>query len=119
MIFVKLQDRTKSFAVSIIAFFSALPKTEVARTIGRQLLRSGTSVDSKLSGHLSCRSSTDFVSKISIVLQETDETSFWLELLVEVAGSSINSKCRSRFAAECEELLKIFAASRATAKANR
>jgi four helix bundle protein len=114
----KLQDRTKQFAVSIIRFCSSLlPKTEVARTIGRQLLRSGTSVAANYRAACRARSSADFVSKISIVLEEADETLFWLELLAEaeVVGPS---ECRF-LRAECEELLKIFAASLATAKANR
>ena len=113
----QLQDRTKRFAVSIIRFFSQLPKTEVARTIGRQLLRSGTSVAANYRAVCRARSSPDFVSKISVVLEETDETLFWLELLVEAAVLD-QSKCQTLHA-ECEELLKIFAASLATAKANR
>jgi len=112
----KLQDRTKAFAVSIIAFFSDLPKTEVTRTIGRQLLRSGTSVAANYRAACRARSSTDFISKISVVLEETDETLFWLELLVQ-AQVIDQSRCQS-LRAECEELLKIFAASRATAKTN-
>jgi four helix bundle protein len=113
----QLQDRTKRFAVSIIRFFSKLPKTEVARTIGRQLLRSGTSVAANYRAACRARSSADFVSKISVVLEETDETLFWLELLVEAAVID-QSQCQALHK-ECEELLKIFAASLAMAKANR
>ena len=113
----QLQDRTKRFAVSIIGFFSELPKTEVARTIGRQLLRSGTSVAANYRAACRARSSTNFISKISVVLEETDETLFWLELLVEAALLD-QSRCQILHD-ECEELLKIFAASLATAKANR
>jgi four helix bundle protein len=113
----KLQDRTKKFAVSIIRFFSALPKTEIARTIGRQLLRSGTSVAANYRAACRARSSADFISKISVVLEESDETLFWLELLVE--AGVINPAQSKSLIAECQELLKIFAASLATAKANR
>lgn len=113
----QLQDRTKRFAVSIIAFCSELPKNEAARTIGRQLLRSGTSVAANYRAACRARSSADFISKISVVLEETDETLFWLELLVEAAVIG-QSKCRM-LQTECEELLKIFAASLATAKGNR
>jgi four helix bundle protein len=59
----------------------------------------------------------DFISKISIVLEEADETLFWLELLVD--ADIIESRLTSRLSAECHELLKIFSASLATAKANR
>ena len=113
----KLQNRTKAFTVSIIAFFTELPKTEVARTIGRQFLRSGTSVAANYRAACRARSSADFISKISIVLEETDETLFWLELLVE-ADVIGESGCRV-LRIECNELLKIFAASLATAKRNR
>jgi four helix bundle protein len=79
----KLQDRTKRFAVQVIRFFSGLPKTEAARTIGRQLLRSGTSVAANYRAACRARSSADFISKISIVVEEADETLFWLELLMQ------------------------------------
>ena len=113
----KLQDRTKRFAVSIIQFFSELPKTEVARTIGRQLLRSGTSVAANYRAVCGARSSADFISKISVVLEEADETLFWLELLAE--ARVINPAESKLLSAECGELLKIFSASLATAKGNR
>ena len=113
----KLQDRTKRFAVSTIQFFSHLPKTEAARTIGRQLLRSGTSVAANYRAACRARSSADFISKISIVLEETDETLFWLELLVE--ADVVNPAQTKPLYIECEQLLKIFSASLATATANR
>jgi four helix bundle protein len=113
----KLQDRTKRFAVSIVRFFSSLPKTEEARIIGRQLLRSGTSVAANYRSACRARSSADFISKISIVLEETDETLFWLELFVE--ATVVRPAQTKPLAAECQELLRIFSASLATAKANR
>ena len=113
----QLQDRTKRFAISIIRLSSELPKTDVARTIGRQLVRSGTSVAANYRAACRARSSADFISKISIVLEETDETLFWLELLGE--ASVIQSTISDAVRAECEELLRIFAASLATAKGNR
>ncbi|PYL18487.1 MAG: hypothetical protein DME30_03185 [Verrucomicrobia bacterium] len=63
------------------------------------------------------RSSADFISKISVVSKEADETLFWLELLID--SELITSKKVESLMAECEELLKIFAASLATAKQNR
>ena len=79
----ELQDRTKRFAVAVVRFFSRLTKTEAARVIGRQLLRAGTSVAANYRAAWRARSAADFISKISIVLEETDETLFWLELLVD------------------------------------
>jgi len=79
----ELQDRTKKFAVRIIRAFSALPKTEEARVLGRQFLRSGTAVAANYRAACRTRSAADFISKISVVTEEADETLFWLELLVE------------------------------------
>jgi four helix bundle protein len=79
----ELQDRTKKFALRIINAFSRLPKTEAARVIGRQFLRSGTSVAANYRAACRARSAADFISKISVVVEEADETLFWLELVVE------------------------------------
>lgn len=113
----ELQDRTKKFALRIIRAFSRLPKTEEARVLGRQFLRSGTSVAANYRAACRARSAADFISKISVVVEEADETLFWLELIVE-AGLS-KAKTVEPLLLECGELLKIFSASLATAKANR
>jgi four helix bundle protein len=113
----ELQTRTKRFAVAVIRFFSNLPKNEAARVIGRQLLRSGTSIAANYRAACRSRSAADFISKINVVLEETDETLFWLELLVE--AQLVDSRATANLSAECDELLKIFSASLATAKANR
>lgn len=113
----ELQDRTKKFALRIISAFSRLPKLEEARVLGRQFLRSGTSVAANYRAACRARSAADFISKISIVVEETDETLLWLELLVE--GKLVRAEKLEPLIAECEELLKIFSASLATATANR
>ena len=113
----ELQDRTKRFAVAVVRFFSRLPKTEAASVIGRQLLRAGTSVAANYRAACRARSAADFISKISIVREETDETLFWLELLVD--ADIVEPRLTSGLSSECHELLKIFSASLATAKANR
>jgi four helix bundle protein len=113
----ELQTRTKRFAVAVIRFFSNLPKNEAARVIGRQLLRSGTSIAANYRAACRSRSAADFISKINVVLEETDETLFWLELLVE--AQLVDSRATANLSAECDELLKILSASLATAKANR
>jgi len=113
----QLQDRTKKFAVRIIEAFTRLPKNEAARTLGRQFLRSGTSIAANYRAACRARSGADFISKIAIVTEETDETLFWFELLVE--SKLISAKLVEPLMAECAELLKIFSASLATAKANR
>lgn len=104
-----LQNRTKAFA--------RLPKDEAVRVIGRQFLRSGTSLAANYRAACRSRSAADFISKISVVAEETDETLFWFELLVEAELAKKN--LIGPLMKECQELLKIFSASLATAKRNR
>src|SRR6202162_6028930 len=113
----QLQDRTKKFAVRIIKAFAKLPKDEATRVIGRQFLRSGTSVAANYRAACRARSAADFISKISTVAEEADETRFWLELLLE--ADLVQAKVVGSLLVEYEELVKIFSASLATAKANR
>jgi four helix bundle protein len=112
-----LQNRTKRFAIQIIKSFAVLPKTEETRVIGRQFLRSGTAVAANYRSACRARSHADFISKLAIVVEEADETLFWIELLVDsklVPRDTVESLLR-----ECHELVKIFASSLATAKSNR
>lgn len=113
----QLQTRTKKFAVRIVKAFARLPRQEVVRIIGRQFLRSGTSLAANYRAACRARSAADFISKISVVTEEADETLFWFELLVE--SELVKMKLVEVLMSECEELLKIFSASLATAKANR
>src|SRR6266571_546840 len=113
----QLQDRTKKFAIRVIKAFARLPRDEAARIIGRQFLRSGTSVAANYRAACRARSLADFISKLSVVLEEADETLFWLDLLADskiVSPDSVKS-VRS----ECNELVKIFSSSLRTAKSNR
>ena len=113
----QLQDRTKKFAVRIIKAFARLPRDEAVRIIGRQFLRAGTSLAANYRASCRSRSKADFISKISVVTEEADETLFWFELLVE--SELIKPTILEPLMTECEELLKIFSASLATAKSNR
>ena len=114
---VDLQGRAKRFAIDIICAFTGLPKTGEARVIGRQFLRSGTAVAANYRAACRARSKAEFISKMGVVVEEADETDFWLELLVDgkvVAAASVKA-----LRDECRELLRIFSSSLATAKANR
>jgi four helix bundle protein len=113
----QLQDRTKTFAVRIIHAFTALPKLEAARIIGRQFLRSGTSVAANYRAASRARSKAEFISKLGIVLEEADETLFWLDLLVD--SGLVRSEVVETLRVECNELVRIFSSSLATAKSNR
>jgi four helix bundle protein len=86
----QLQDRTKAFAVRIIKSFANLPKDEATRIIGRQFLRSGTSLAANYRSACRARSAADFISKISVVTEEADETLFWFELLSEAELVKMN-----------------------------
>ena len=109
-----LKVRTKEFALQIIRLFRTLPRTEEARVIGRQILRSGTSIGANYRAACRSRSKAEFISKVSIVLEEADETVFWLELLSQ---SEISSKTKIEgLLAEANELTSIFVTSLRTSK---
>jgi four helix bundle protein len=86
-----LKDRTRDYALAIIVLFSQLPKRTETQVIGRQLLRSGTSVGAQYREAVRAKSDADFISKIEGSLQELEETEYWLELLGE---SGLFSKAR-------------------------
>ena len=112
-----LKGRTQEFALRIIRLWRALPRTDDARVIGRQLLRSGTSVGANYRAACRARSKPDFVSKMGIVLEEADETAYWLELVIKadlLPEKKVNDLLR-----EANELVSISVASLRTAKATR
>lgn len=78
----ELKQRTKDFGLRTIRLVSALPKSDVARTIGRQLLRCGTSVGANYRAACRARSAAEFVAKLGIVIEEADESGYWLELVL-------------------------------------
>jgi four helix bundle protein len=78
-----LRERTKQFALRVIKVYSARPKNDLAWTLGKQLLRSGTSVAANFREASRARSDAEFVAKLGIVEQELDESLLWLELIVE------------------------------------
>jgi len=109
-----LRLRTKQFALAIIRLCRSLPRSEEARILGKQLLRSGTSVGANYRAACRARSKAEFVAKLGIVLEESDETVFWLELLQESHVGSPESV--RQLAKEADELTSIFVASLRTAK---
>jgi len=109
-----LKDRTKRFALAVIRLCRALPRSQESSIITRQLLRSATSVGANYRAVCRARSTADFVSKLGIVLEEADETLFWIELLVE-SGAARPEKISS-VRREANELVSIFVASLRTAK---
>jgi four helix bundle protein len=79
----ELRARTKKFALRIIRLFRKLPRSPEAQVLGKQVLRSGTSVGANYRAAGRSRSSAEFSAKIGIVLEEADETVFWIECLIE------------------------------------
>ena len=112
-----LRDRTKSFALRIIRLFSALPKNEAARVLGRQMLRSGTSVGAHCREGYRSRSDAELISKYEGALQELDETMYWLELLVE--AEIVKAERLQPLMVEANEIISILVASVRTIKRRR
>ena len=77
----QLRERTKAFALRVVRLFRSLPRATEAQVIGKQLLRSGTSVAANYRAACRARSKAEFVAKIGIVLEEVDESVLWIEML--------------------------------------
>mgnify|MGYP001802560567 CR=1 FL=1 len=112
-----LRQRTKDFALRIIKLYTALPKSTEAQVLGKQILRSGTSVGAHYREATRARSTAEFISKIEGGLQELEETVYWLELLIE---SNIFTQQRmENLLEEAEELTAILVTMVKTAKKNK
>lgn len=101
-----LRDRTKRFALRIVRMFVALPKTTEAQVLGKQVLRSGTSVGANYREAYRGRSRAEFIAKCGDSLRELEETGYWLELLID--GGIVTGKKLSGLRQECDELTAIF-----------
>jgi len=112
-----LKQRTKRFALGIIQLVEAVPKSRSADVLGRQLLRSGTSVGANYRSACRARSAADFISKMGIVEEEVDESIYWMELLQECKlADSDKIKALTH---EAGELLAITVSSIKTARKNK
>ena len=109
-----LKKRSKAFALRIVRLYTSLPNTTVAQVLGKQVLRSGTSVGAHYREASRARSTAEFISKLEVAIQELDETLYWLELLEEAAIVRTGQLVDLR--AEAEELISIFVSSVRTAK---
>jgi four helix bundle protein len=112
-----LRERTKKFALRIIRLFRALPRGGDAQVIGKQLLRSGTSVAANYRAACRARSRQEFAAWIGIVMEEADETVFWLELISE--SGILPTPRLVPLLRESRELAAIFTASFGTARKKR
>ncbi len=109
-----LKVRTKQFALRVVKLFAALPGGLAAQTLGKQVLRSGTSVGAHYREACRARSDAEFVSKMEGGLQELEETAYWLELIVE--GEFLPAARVADLLREADELTTILTASVKTVK---
>lgn len=110
----QLKLRTKKFAIEVIRLVRGLPNRPEAWVIGKHLLRSGTSVAANYRAACRARSRAEFLAKIGIVVEEADETVFWLELLSE--AEVIRREPLIPIVSEANELVSIFSAAQLTVK---
>ena len=110
----ELKARTRKFALRIIRLFRALPKTAEAQIIGKQLLRSGTAVAANYRATCRARSRAEFLARIGVVVEEADETVFWMEMLTD--SGTLPFARMQEIIGEAQELLAIFAASQRTVR---
>jgi len=111
-----LLDRTKQFALDTIKFWEALPKDETGRILGRQLVRSATSVGANYRAAHRAKSKAGFISKMGTVLEEADESAYWIELLSDagkVASTMSKPLCQKAI-----ELVALAVSSINTARRN-
>jgi four helix bundle protein len=112
----ELKQRTKQFALRIIRLVESLPKSTTGRAISNQLVRSGTSTAANYRAVCRSRSKADFISKLGIVIEECDESAFWMELVVD--SNLMKKDLIDPLLNEANELVAIFVSSRKTSMEN-
>ena len=113
----EMKTRTKAYANRIVRLCGALPNNWIARTLGAQLLRSGTSVGANYRSVCRAKSRNDFINKLRIVEEECDESLFWMELLVE--NDLVKAVRLAELMKEADEILAIVVSSAKTARSSR
>jgi len=108
-----LKKRTKLFALRILKLVAALPKTLAGRTIGSQLVRSGTSVAANYRAACRARSKAEFISRLGVVEEEADESALWLELIME--SQLMKKALVEPLWKEADEIVAIMTSSRKSA----
>ncbi len=110
----ELKRRTKIFALRVMSMTDALPRNAKGRVLANQVLRSGTAVGAAFRAACRARSRPDWIDKVGRILEESDETAYWMELIVE--GELLPAKRLDPLLREAEELTAIFAAMHKTSK---
>jgi four helix bundle protein len=112
-----LRDRTKQFALRVVPLFGRLPKSAEAQVIGKQLLRSGTSVAANYRESCRARSNSEMIAKLGVVEQELDESILWLELLGD--AEIVKQELLRDLLDEADQLLRMTVSSIKTIKSHR
>ena len=113
----EMKKRTKAYANRVVKVCSALPANWVAQTLGKQLLRSGTSVGANYRAVCRAKSTSDFINKLRIVEEECDESLFWMELLVD--NNPVKALRLRDLMSEADQILAIIVSSAKTARTSR
>jgi len=110
----ELKKRTKQYALRIIKLVKSLPKTIEGRVIGNQLIRSGTSVGANYRAACRARSKAEFIAKLGVVIEEADESAFWLEIIIE--SNLLKKELVKPLLNETNEIIAIMVSSAKSAK---
>lgn len=113
----ELKTRTKKFALRVINLVNALPNTRAGNVIGSQLLRSGTSVGANYRAVCFSKSKADFISKLGTVIEEADESAFWMELIIE--SKLMEKNLVEKLLNETYEIVAIMVSSRKSSMKNK
>jgi four helix bundle protein len=113
----ELRRRTKSLAISIVRLVERLPRNLTTDVVGKQMIRSATSIAANYRAVGRARSRPDFINKMGIVVEEADETLFWVELLIEL--QKVDQYSIDPVLKEAKEIVAIFTAAHHTARTNR
>ena len=113
----ELKNRTKTFALRVIKLVQSLPKNQLSKHIGGQLLRCGTSVAANYRASCRAKSKADFIAKMGIVEEEADESAFWIEMLVET--KQVKPGLVENLLDEANQLVGIFVSSINTARGGK
>ena len=113
----EMKSRTKAYANRVVKLCAALPNNWIARVLGQQLLRSGTSVGANYRAVCRAKANADFINKLRVVEEECDESLFWMELLVD--NNLIRASRLAELMKEADEILAIVVSSAKTARTSR
>ena len=111
-----LKERTMSFSVNVLRLIDRFPRSIGAEVVGRQLAKSATSVTANYRSACTARSRRDFIGKLAIVVEESDESVYWLDLIIRVQIVAVPSAADLH--REAAELRAVFSKSLSTARIN-